>query len=67
MNQQLLNIDEVAALLAVSRSTVRAAWYAGQLPAPIRVGRRGIRWRSDELAEFIAAREPAANPQGARR
>jgi len=65
MNQQLLNIDQVAALLAVSRSSVRNAWYSNRLPPPIRIGRRGIRWRADELAEFINAREPAKKPEGA--
>lgn len=59
---KLLTIDEVADLLGTSRSNVRACWYAGAIPAPIRVGRRGIRWRADELQQFISAAQPAPKP-----
>jgi excisionase family DNA binding protein len=62
MNHKLLTVDQVAELLGTSRSNVRRCWYAGTLPAPIRLGRRGIRWRADELAEFISAKQPAPKP-----
>ena len=52
----LLSIDNVAELLSCSRSNVRRLWYAGLLPKPIRMGRRSVRWRVDELQRFIENR-----------
>lgn len=55
MEKPLLRLPEVAALLDRSLCSVRRAWYAGELPAPIRVGRRGVRWRRVDLEQFISA------------
>lgn len=48
----LLDVKEVAALLSVS---VRSVWRlrdAGDLPAPVRVGKL-IRWRRDALLRWL--------------
>ena len=54
---ELLTIDEVAELFHCSRKTVRRSWNAGLIPKPIRIGRRSIRWRREELEEFITRRQ----------
>lgn len=62
MNQTTLDIDAVASRLGVSRSTVRRLWYAGQLPKPIRLGRRSIRWRTADIETFIDNMPAASKP-----
>jgi predicted DNA-binding transcriptional regulator AlpA len=51
----LLAADQAAALCSVSPAT----WYrmasAGRCPAPIRLSRGCVRWRADELRDWIAA------------
>lgn len=59
----LLTIDETAALLKMTTRSVRRAWYDGSIPKPIRVGRRSIRWRKDELDTFLASQPGASRPQ----
>ena len=59
---ETIDIKAVALLLGVSRSTSRRMWYAGQLPAPIRLGRRSIRWRVSDIHQFIASQPAASQP-----
>jgi excisionase family DNA binding protein len=56
----LLNAREVAQLLNVSRSTIYALHSAGRIPLPVRLG-RAVRWRADELREWVAAGCPPRN------
>lgn len=58
----LLTIDEVATALRVSRDVVRRQWYSGEIPAPIRVGRRGIRWRETDIEQFLRDAAGLAGP-----
>lgn len=67
MKRPLMTLPEVAECLDMSHSSLRRAWYMGLVPAPIRLGRRGIRWHRSEVEAFLANR-PAhfvggANPQ----
>lgn len=54
---RLLTVRGVARFLSVSRSTVYRMVWAGSLPQPIRVGRRGVRWRIEDLEQFIRGQE----------
>lgn len=58
----LLTIKETAALLHVSVSTLRRMWADGLAPKPIRLGRRGLRWRRTDIEDFIRHR-PAVAPR----
>lgn len=60
---QTIDIDAVALMLGVSRSTCRRMWYAGQIPKPIRLGRRSIRWRVSDIHQFIASQPAASKPK----
>jgi excisionase family DNA binding protein len=55
----MLRIEQVAAMLAVSRRTVYRMLDAGQLPEPIRFGKRMLRWLSSQITEWIAKGCPA--------
>jgi prophage regulatory protein len=47
---------DVAAALGVDRRELRRLVAAGEFPAPMKVGRRRIRWRRSEVEEWIARR-----------
>ncbi len=51
---KLLSVTDVAGLLSVSKRTVWRLTAAGVLPPPIRVTRRVVRWRAEEIAENLA-------------
>jgi len=50
----LLTADEVAALLGVDPQTVRRRAARGEMPKPIRLGRRSVRWRRETIERWIA-------------
>ncbi len=60
MQEPLLTHAEVAALLGVSRRTVRRAWYRGDLPSPFYVGRTPY-WPERELAAHITSKFRSIN------
>ena len=53
-----LNAEEVAKLLSVSLRHIHALNASGRLPRPIRLG-RSVRWRADELRDWLNAGCPA--------
>jgi excisionase family DNA binding protein len=50
---KLLTVKQVAAIFSVHRSTVWRLVAAGELPAPVRIGRSITRWRADEIENFV--------------
>jgi predicted DNA-binding transcriptional regulator AlpA len=50
-----LTAADVGRLLATSERSVRRAHHAGKLPRGLRVTAKCLRWRRDELLEWIAA------------
>jgi prophage regulatory protein len=51
--EPLLDADAVAAALNVSTQTLRRYWRAGAFPAPLRMGRRSLRWRLSDIETWI--------------
>ena len=49
----LLTIREVCARVGVSRTTIYARMNERQFPAPIKIGAKSVRWRSDEIDAYI--------------
>ena len=49
----LLDVHATARALGVPSKTVGNWNRAGRLPVPIRMGRRSLFWRADELAEWV--------------
>jgi excisionase family DNA binding protein len=52
VNNKLLTVRDVAAMLSVSTRQVWKLTASGKLPEPVRLG-RSVRWRESDLAEFI--------------
>jgi len=49
----LLDVHATARTLGVPQKTVGNWNRAGRLPIPIRMGRRSLFWRADELADWV--------------
>ena len=51
---ELMTRPEVEALLHMGRSTIYRLMRDGQLPTPIRIGPRAVRWRRAEIEAHLA-------------
>jgi len=51
----LLKAEQVAALLSVSRAMFWKLHSQGRIPLPIRLSERVVRWRKQELVDWLAA------------
>lgn len=49
----MLSRIEVARLLGVNARTLRRLVLAGELPAPVRIGKRTVRWRRGDVEEWL--------------
>ena len=54
----LLREARVLERVDISRRTLWRWVQAGQFPEPVAVGPNAVRWRSDQLDEWLAARKP---------
>ena len=54
---RLVDARGVARLYGISERTVWRLAKEGQLPAPVRLGRRATRWRVDDLLDHISVLE----------
>ena len=54
----LLRETRVLERVDISRRTLWRWVKAGLFPEPVAVGPNSVRWRSDQLDEWLAAREP---------
>jgi len=61
----VINVREVAELLGVNVRTIWRLSQRGEIPAPIRLGERVVRWRLSDLREHLDRK--AAGAKGARR
>ena len=50
---RLLSLDEVRKIVPLSVSYVYQLMSEGRFPRPVQIGRRAVRWRSDELQRWI--------------
>ena len=53
MNEHMLTIGEMAETSNCTRQSIRRWHRAGIIPAPIRCGRRAIRWRVSEVVKYL--------------
>lgn len=61
----VVSVREVAELLGVNPRTVWRMAQTGEIPAPIRLGERIVRWRLSDLREHLDRK--AAGASGVRR
>lgn len=56
MPPAFLRLDDVMRFTGLARSTVYRLMAEDGFPAPCRLGRRAVGWRSDDIAQWSAAR-----------
>jgi prophage regulatory protein len=56
--KDLLTAREVAARLSISIRTVYRMLDRGQFPRPIRLGRRGVRWKTTDVQRYLEGLQP---------
>jgi len=54
----LLTTNDLCDLLKIHRATLNRLMHLGKVPEPIRVTSSMLRWRKDEIGEWIAAGMP---------
>lgn len=54
----LLDVRQVADLLGISTRTVWRLAATGDIPAPIRIGERIVRWRAADLEHHLGRLRP---------
>ncbi|MDR1534326.1 MAG: helix-turn-helix domain-containing protein [Planctomycetota bacterium] len=62
--QVLLDAEELAGMLKIEKSFLYTLKSAGRLPPSIRLSRRAVRWRKDQILAWIAADCPAWEKMG---
>ena len=68
MVDRILRLPEVAELLGVSKPTINRWFYAGEFPAPMKIGPRANGWKESTIQRWIDSRqkaESAGEPVGA--
>ncbi len=60
----VVSVREVAELLGVNARTVWRMAQRGELPAPIRLGERVVRWRLSDLREHLDRKAEGKNVAG---
>ena len=54
-SDRLLNVDQVAEILGVSRVSVYRRINDGTIPAGVRLGPRAVRWRQSTIDDLMDA------------
>ena len=61
---RLMSRAEVERLTGLSTSSLYRAMREGEFPEPLRIGRRAVRWRADEVGAWIEGRPRASGIVG---
>ena len=64
MNHELLKLTEVEKLVHLTESTIYRLCKSGHFPCGIRVGRRNVRWRREEIEAYLNSRPRATGKVG---
>ena len=60
MSDQLLRREQVEQRTTLSCSAIYRLMRAGQFPEPVQIGPRAVRWRSNEIEDYINTRPRAS-------
>ena len=61
MDNKILRIKTVCDITGLSKSTVYAKMLNGEFPRPIKLGRRAVGWKSDELQAWVSKQSTAVS------
>ena len=53
---RLMKMDEVCDFIGIGETTVKKMVKAGELPSPVRLSSKCVRWRAGELADWSESR-----------
>ncbi|MDZ4200768.1 MAG: AlpA family phage regulatory protein [Gallionella sp.] len=56
----VLRLPQLIEKVGLSRSSIYAMAKTGEFPPPIRLGRRAVGWRTDEVESWISGRTCAS-------
>ena len=59
MERSYLRRKQIEAKIGLSCSTIYAMMARGDFPKPIKLGRRAVAWRSEDIEEWLLKRERA--------
>lgn len=65
-DRQLLTREDLCQRLKISKRTVSRLLAGGKIPPPVRLG-HSVRWRADEIDEWILRGCPAVDRNGRKR
>ena len=65
MASTLLRRIEVEERCRLSKASIYREMRAGRFPEPVKVGPQGVRWKQDEIDEWIASRPRASGEASA--
>lgn len=57
-SEDLMNLEDLAIKLKISKRTIRRLNDAGKFPLPLRIG-RSMRWRSSDIQSWLDERCPS--------
>lgn len=57
-DDKLFRMTEVSGLVGLSRSAIYLRLQDGAFPTPVRIGRRGVRWKRSDILQWIAELQP---------
>ena len=57
MPTKFIRRPEVENLVQLSRSTIYLMIQRGEFPAPVKLGRRAVAWRAEDVEDWIQRRE----------
>lgn len=60
----LLRLPAVMRETGLSRSSIYAAIKEGRFPRPVRIGKRAVAWRAEEIAAWRDTRPPTSIEAG---
>jgi len=61
MNCQIFRIKTVCEITGLPKSTVYAKMLNGEFPRPVKLGRRAVGWKSEELKAWISKQSGTAS------
>ncbi len=57
MQAKIMRRPVVQQVTGLSRSTIYAMMAEGTFPRPVRLGRRAVGWRTDDISAWLESRE----------
>ena len=64
MQNRILRRHEVESQIGLSRSSIYQMMSDGDFPLPIKLGKRAVGWREQDLNEWLSNRESSVRRRG---